>query len=55
MWGVTEEGYYWVKFYNHRRWRICYWNGSAFEAFKSDFAHDEIESVNQERIVAQGE
>lgn len=38
-------GYYWVKFYNHNRLQMMYFNGSNFEGFKSDiFIHDEIES-----------
>ncbi len=45
-----EKGYYWIKFYNHEKQRILYWNGDSFEGFKSDFVHDEIEEVNESRI-----
>jgi hypothetical protein len=40
-----EIGYYIVKFYNHDRKKILYWNGESWEGFKSDpMIHDEIES-----------
>jgi len=49
---ITRElGYYWVKFYNHEASRIMYWNGEGFEAFASDFVDDEIEEVDELRII----
>jgi hypothetical protein len=43
-------GYYWVKFYNHEKEIIMFWNGFGFESFRSQFIHDEIESINENRI-----
>lgn len=43
-------GYYWVKFYNHEKPIIMFWNGHSFESFRSDFINDEIEEVNENRI-----
>ncbi len=42
-----ENGYYWVKFYSHEDSHIMYWNGRRFEAFESDFVHDEIEKIDE--------
>lgn len=50
MWGITEKGYYWVKFYNHRRRRILYWTGEHFQGFPEDRADDEIEAVDADCI-----
>ena len=47
---ITQQGYYWVKFYNYKHPKICYWNGNRFESFKRDFPDDEIELVNKSRI-----
>lgn len=42
-----KNGYYKVKFYNHVKTKIMYWNGVYFECFKSDpIIHDEIESYD---------
>lgn len=42
-----KKGYYSVKFYNHERHKIMFWNGKAWESFPSDeFIHDEIESYD---------
>lgn len=39
-----QKGYYEVKFFNHSKIMIMYWNGERYEAFKSDEApNDEIE------------
>jgi N-acetylglutamate synthase-like GNAT family acetyltransferase len=41
-------GYYVVKFYNHPRKYIMYFNGIGFEKFKSDkLPDDEIESYRK--------
>jgi hypothetical protein len=41
---TPNKGYYWVKFYNHHKRMIMYFNGKHFESFKSDDCpHDEIE------------
>jgi hypothetical protein len=38
-----EKGYYLVKFYNHSKLKLMFFNGENFEGFKSDkFIHDEI-------------
>lgn len=47
----TIGGYYWVKFYNHKDERILYWNGEGFESFSGDRVNDEIEKVDENRIV----
>ncbi len=42
---TREIGYYVVKFYNHEKKYILYFNGKGFESFKSEqLPHDEIES-----------
>ena len=42
---IIEVGYYMVTFYNHKRKKVLYWSGSAWEGFKSDpTINDEIES-----------
>lgn len=39
-----EKGYYKVKFYNHNRKMILFWNGEHFEKFEGDKRiNDEIE------------
>ena len=43
-----EKGYYLVKFYNHKKIKVMFFNGEHFEKFKSDeFIHDEIERYNK--------
>lgn len=40
-----KKGYYRVKFYNHNRKMLMFFNGSRFESFNSDEdINDEIES-----------
>jgi hypothetical protein len=43
-----ETGYYYVKFYNHERWFVMYFNGKQWEGFKSEvFPNDEIEKTKR--------
>lgn len=42
------EGYYVVKFYNHKKTMILLWNGKQFEKFQGDATiNDEIESYKE--------
>ena len=50
-----DNGYFWVKFYNHKEMRILYWNGKRFEGFPSDIVHDEIESIGDAINSREGE
>jgi len=44
-------GYYWVKFYNHDKQMIMYFNGLHFESFKSDeVPHDEIDHASVKKV-----
>jgi hypothetical protein len=45
-----EIGYYWVKFYNHKEWKIMFWNTEYFKGFPGDRHHDELEQVDEKRI-----
>lgn len=43
-----ETGYYVVKFYNHECKYVLYYNGKAWESFRSDrLPDDEIESYKK--------